>query len=539
MMSLKKLATKLAAAATFLVLSCTQAKEDLVPLDEFSVAENSITSLRGEFCTLPSDAVKSKLKMIIVMDKSGSNQNVPPDNAGTDIDGMRRYAPIKQMLQSYTADPTVFFSLVNFSNTGNVVQEFTNDKDAFLQVIEQQHNPSNQTPPHPNDGGWTNFEDALKTVHNMIDADIKAAKELPEVTSSYYVVFFISDGAPYVNGNDPDDLQDKPVILDLVESILALSEESKMYVDSIQLHTGYYYNNTNPNADAQTYMREMALKGFGDFFEFSAGEAIDFSQFALPTRNVKHVLRDVLLADLNSLWVEGKLYLDSDGDGVPDKTENDFGSNPQKADSDDNGVSDGVEMFAMGKPCKDDRCTPAGAQPFGSCSQWIDNSSTTARYTDLDKDGLNNCEEQVVLKSKIDSFDSNEDWMPDFLGLRNNIAFVAGSQEVQLDPDGDKTSNYNEVKLGTPIKFANDRLMGFKPFKYDLNVVSDDAEHTCYSLEINDIKMLQDVEKFRLFLLENTAIIDTKRFMRTLDVTLRLGETTTFTRDDFGEGREE
>jgi uncharacterized protein YegL len=493
---------------------------------------------------MPADSVKSKLKMLFVIDKSGSNQDMPNGNRpGTDIDGTRRYTPIKLMMEQFQEDDSVYFGLVNFSTAAREVAGFTNDKTAFQATVEKEHNPANMTPPQPSDKGWTDIKSALNQVYNIINTDITNAKKEIEVVSSYYVVFFISDGAPYVEdgANPTGKLQPKQEVTDLVARVLSLEQDSKMYVDSIQLHTGYYYNTERSN-EAYEYMRDMSYTGLGDFYEFSAGQLIDFSQFSLPTRNVKHVLRDILLADLNSIWIEGKLFVDSDGDGIPDKHEEELGSDPNKADSDENGVSDGVELYALTRPCKDDKCAPSGAQPFLNCRQYITSNSSGGQGTafiDLDNDGLNNCEEHIVLKSKADSFDSNEDWIPDFLAFRNNIAFMEGSTEVQLDPDGDGVNNYNELKLGTPIKFANDRLIGFKPFKYELELVSDDADRTCYTLEVNDVKMLRESQKFRLFLLENTAIIDTKRFMRSLDITLRLGETTTFTRDDFGEGREE
>jgi hypothetical protein len=342
--------------------------------------------------------------------------------------------------------------------------------------------------------------------------------------ASSYVIFFISDGAPVIGtANGVDQLQSKDALVDQVKRILAQQEDNKMFVDSIQLHTGYYFGTTEDPVAAE-YMRDIAAAGKGDFYQFSSGNLISYNQFALPTRQVKRVLRDVFLEDLNTVWNNGELQWDSDGDGISDVEEVRLASNPQKDDSDGNGISDGVELYSFGKPCESATCSPAGAKVIPGCNAYIVAPTSTIPSVrgraDPDKDFLNSCEEQLVLKSDPINFDSNNDWIPDGFALHKKLAFIAGEDETNLDPDTDGVSNYNELKGGTPLNFSNAALLRFNPFRYKLQVSSDTEQKTCYKLSIDNISMIESTQKFRLHVIESAAIVETKRYLRSVDVTL-------------------
>ncbi len=252
----------------FIFIGCE--KEDLTNLDRYQLLDLKTINANIDFCTIEATKIKSNLKYIFVIDKSGSNQDL--SNAiGTDPNGERRYASLELYLESAPKDETVFYSLINLSTNSSVVSGFTNDKEHFQEIIQHEANPNNRMPPTPSDGGWTNFSAALSSANELIFDDIQLAKEAKTVVSSYYVIIFISDGAPWVGTTK---LQNKADILDQVDTLLAFEDENREYVDSVQLHTAYYYNLDGFDSQAQTYMKNMAEDGNGSFFEFGAGQVI-------------------------------------------------------------------------------------------------------------------------------------------------------------------------------------------------------------------------------------------------------------------------
>ncbi len=554
--------------SSLLLFGC--GKEKLKELDKYQLIKNQLVSAEVDFCTIKADKIKSNLKFIFVVDKSGSNQDIPSKSKlGTDTDGSRRYVPLQTYLDASDSDQTTFYSLINFSTNSKLVVGFTNDKEEFENVIEQE-NPNGAETPDPSDGGWTNFSRALKEISDLIANDIAEAKKQPKVVSSFYVVIFISDGAPYIG---TDTLQKKQDILDQVKGLTAFEEGNREYVDSVQLHTAYYYND-EVDSEAQIYMQEMAKVGNGDSFEFGSGQVIDFSQFSVPERKVKHLLRDIIVTNVSTKWHGDQLQMDTDGDGLVDELEDTLGSNKYWADSDGNGISDGVEYYISERPCRDPNCAPQNSEPYIACNKWevpdeetdsetsdddsvdedvsdeeISNSEVpdddgfkpwlpekppvVRKLTDLDKDFLNDCEEQIVLKSKIESFDSNEDWIPDGLAFRRSMAFVEGTnQESLLDPDWDGANNYSEVKTNTPMQYDNNKIYGIKPYRYKIETVKEDSAQTCFHLKVDQIPAKTEHDLIRVYIMENTSVINNKRFFRTAEKRLRPGVTNVKFKDD-------
>lgn len=522
----------IAVAGMIVTASCGSEKlrrlDKVAQVEEVKNAEATLAepmaSAKAEFCTQPAGSIKSNVKFVFVLDKSGSNQMTTVLDAGgnltteqgTDMDGARRYTPFIDWLGKAPQDSTIYYSLVNFSTDAGMVKnsasdpDFTNDRDKFTTLVKREANPANATPAKPDDSGWTNYLRALNTVSVMIDKDIKAAKAKPEVVSSYYVVIFVSDGIPKISQTE---IQPKNDVLSSVRGLMAFAENSKEYVDSVQVHTGYYYGDKFDPA-AQSYLTDMAAEGLGDAYQFGAGQMIDFSKFSVPTRNVKRLLRDVIVYNASAMWVDGDYLADADGDGLPDNEEARLGSFADKLDSDQNGVRDGVENFISGRPCKAADCSPIASESYVACNAFKISVGLPVLYSDLDKDGLNDCEERIVLGSKHDNFDSNGDWIPDSLAFARSVAYTAGTQEGTLDPDRDAKDNYTEIKVNTPLKFPNDRVRGLVPYQYNLEKVSDNEKQACYRLDVANIKSFSPADTIRILVMESTSVIDDKRFLR-------------------------
>lgn len=513
----------LALTFIFLLVGCN--KEKLQDLQMATVLDNEKGSLKANFCTTPSDKVKSRLKFIFVLDKSGSNKEADPARPGSvasDPTGDKRYLPIKSFIASNpdpidASDKSIGFALVNLSTAANIRSSPTfMQKGPFSRLINDEHNPPGSTT-GPLDAGATNYTGALAQVFTIISNDITAAKNETALTgkivSSYYIVFFVTDGAPMVGGV----MQSEADIVAKVKAIKGIEETDKNYIDAVQVNAAYYYQ-ALPDADAKSLLGTMSQPtiGAGMFIEFGAGQQIDFTKFAVPERNVRHVLKDIFVVNKNTQWINGLIDRDSDMDGLSDRNEIRLNSDPFKADSDENGVSDGIEHYTLGRPCKDANCSKAvGAREvFPQCDSIIE-----GRDRDIDGDGLTNCEEKI-LGTRWTSFDSNGDWIPDKLAFIRSVAFLSGTSDVELDTDHDGVRNYDEVKYFTPIEFENGKIIGLAPYKYQLVKTFEDMVKSCYRVDVTEITVTNQVDTLQLVVIEGSSALQDRQILRTVERTI-------------------
>ncbi len=532
-----------------LAFSGCKNSDQLKKLEPIVVHDYNTTKVSANFCTTPANQVKTYLKFIFVIDKSGSNHERTldvngddiPDAGntviGTDSDGSRRYAPIVNFLNTIPADDSIFFSLINFSTGASIVSAalphpsysaLSNDKAAFTSLVNDQW-------VNLADAGATNYTSAISAVKNLIQSDVTAAKTASEIISSYYVIFFISDGAPWIISGSTQKLQSLTEIQQSVDALKSLTDSNSEWIDSVQVHTGYYFMPytdfitglpvTGDDVDARERLSDMAGRSSGEFLEFASGQQIDFTKFSIPERNLKNGLKDVLVLNLSSLWSVGEILSDNDGDGLSNKWEADHHSDPNSKDSDSDGLSDfieyklsnGVSALSVSKSC-----------------------STYSTTNDADHDTLNDCEE-YMLKSALfggvvthQSFDSNNDWIPDDLALRYNLSVISSvTDEAKGDFDFDGVRNYDEIKFNTPLNFDNKDIYGLVPQTYSISIVSDTPLQTCYSLEVKDLIEGVDQSLIRIYIFEQTEIIRNKKFIRVSEQAVRNGNTIVFNDEDF------
>lgn len=505
------------------VVACKN--EALKELDRVTIASVKPASVEADFCTLEADKVKSKLKFIFLVDKSNSNKNADPSIVGSvasDPSGDLRYTNIKSFVASNPnpatpTDDSISFAYIHFSTSATLRKGPTSGKSFMLkseyqQVLESEHHPAGPTS-SPVDTGGTDYLGALTNAHKLIDEDITAAKTQAaltgKVTSSFYVIFFITDGFPKVNGvaQDPTD------IVSRILTVKALEDREKLYVDAVQINTGYYYQNAaSRDQNAADLLQQMASTnvGGGNFIEFPNGSSIDFTQFAPPERNVRHILKDVLVTNQNLLWRNGRLERDSDGDGLIDTLELYYHSNLNAADSDGNGVNDGVEYYVLGRPCRDGNCSAGNSEAFPQCGG---SAIPEGRARDIDNDKLNNCEE-LLLDSRHSAFDSNGDWIPDEMAWRHELSFLEGSQEIGLDSDNDRVLNYEEIKRFTPVRFDNRNIIDLPAYQYTLVKTSESSKQDCYHLSVTNVTTASATDSIRIYVLEAASVIEDRRFIR-------------------------
>ncbi len=499
---------KLFLALLVLVFSTGCSDIKLSPYDD---VHYSTSSSGIDFCTTPADTIKSNLKFIFIVDRSGSNQirydtNDPSITfPGTDPTGARRFDALLRFVDSFQDDPYIHWSMVNFSSDANLARSFTNNKQEFYNFVEDQRNNTAQI-----DAGSTNYISALTRLHNLIENDIQQARNSDPMISSNYVVFFISDGEPIVQ----QQTQDGAEILGRIESIKVFEEEEKMLVEGIQVNSAYYYEDPI-SLGARDLLNGMSITGGGDFLEFGAGQEIDFSRFAIPIRISRFALKDIWITNANVVWEGNILVADSDSDGLSDRLERELGSDPYNYDSDGNGVGDGVEYRMSGRPCADANCSRGNANPYTTC-RTLATSTNPMRYPDSDKDYLNDCEEKLLGSDRLNP-DTNSDYIPDWIAFVNQIQLVEGTSDIYTDPDNDGLNNYQELKRNTPIRVHNDDVTNLIEMTYTGRRISTDEVQDCYSYSIQKMPFHSYTDNIRVFVFENTKSINEKIIYKTAE----------------------
>jgi hypothetical protein len=522
----------LAIIALFLS-ACT--KEELKPLQKAYLSHSGYVRLEASFCNSSPVISKQKVKYLFIMDKSDSNQpgasSVPGDASNTDSNGNRRYGPLIQFLRDLPADPNILtsFSMINFNDNAyvptnpNFVRGFDADKDNFESVVRTEWIGAGTAQfPQPIDRGFTNYVSALQFALNIIQADAQyeaGSIERPIVTSAYRIIF-VSDGEPRVAAGAGVYTQSFGTdLLPQISAIQSLKNDPVLgpYISDVVVNTAYYFS-AMQNFAAASLLEQLANSGNGQFMKFGAGENVIYGAFAPPSRSVRQVLADVFVDTESAVWwKDGKLHLDSDGDGVPDSVETSLGSSGSKRDTDGNGVSDFVEYSLKGKPCQDGSCSASGRNPFSVCDGLRPTSDGAGGFTfpDTDKDGLNDCEE-FNLKSDATKFDSNGDLVPDFIALKAGVPFIAGTDGSFVQPQGDGLSNYAKIKKGLPIQVPSNKIGDFKVRETTLTKVVKSAvgDKDCYQLTVDPVSVQGQDPLIRVYIIENTSIIDDKPKLR-------------------------
>lgn len=498
------------------LISC--AKSKLKKIEEFAIVNAKTLTVKADYCTTNPLTTEAVNKLLFIIDKSGSNNT-------TDPGGTRRFPPIINYVGSQGNTDDTFYGLITFQgNNYRTASDFTNNTTEFVAaVVGEQGFP---------DGGGTPYLAALSAARAMILADVQRAIEEADAggnpPASAYSIFFISDGGPTDNVGDGSDAAREAAIMGSIQSLLDVEQDNPDYVNAMVLHTGYYYVGS-PSPLPQQLLIDMAAEGRGEAETFLPGVNIDFSRFKLPGTYTGYTIDQVFLTNVNAGWdAEGKFLKDSDGDGMFDKEELEYGSDPFNVDSDGNYVSDGIEFKKSGRPCFDQNCDPSRARSY-SCSVEDDGS-----ILDTDRDLLNDCEERV-LGTDFESFDSNSDFIPDRLGFIKGVKIKEEEDTSQADPDLDGNVNFNEIRLGTPIWVDNNAVVGLKAYKYKLVAKPSDNEYVaCYSITIENVSVIGNGNLLRMYMIESPQLLGDRKRLRIAEkrAESEVG-TVEFSRDDF------
>ncbi len=186
------------------------------------------------------------------------------------------------------------------------------------------------------------------------------------------------------------------------------------------------------------------------------------------------ILKRLIAFNRNSIARDGKLLIDSDGDGLSDDQEASFGTDPTKPDSDGDGLNDGVEIRMGLKP----QDNPANLNIISGC----------AATNDQDNDGLNDCEERVIGTDACIS-DTDGDGIPDIVE-QNGGTNPLIAEDLQ-DDDRDGVSNVGEIEKHTDPLSADKQFQQEHGYGYSIVEAKATPDgRACYDIDIFNVGLV-------------------------------------------------
>ncbi|MEQ9498961.1 MAG: VWA domain-containing protein [Deltaproteobacteria bacterium] len=506
------------------LIGCTNADLQAIDDVEINLVDN-LLEIEGEVCTDPPEATDFPVKIMFLIDGSGSMQFV--DNP------TRRALAVEEVILRLRANPSVSFSVIRFNESDVVLTKpgasvtaddplgvdlsgaFTRDP-AILQQAVQGLRVADSV---------TDYQGALATAFQILASDMLDAPPA-ELGRTKYVLLFLSDGDPFpdccsrmseASGlctraanipfcEDPDQIRANPTQLPwlvagedynqpfqiraAVQDIMDLAETFN--VGELRMHTAFLFDPSlvgmlDANGcyslgggitlvcpdEARSLLGMMAALGDGVFRDFSAAEEIDFLGFDLLNIKRENAMKNLIVHNANVIPTPDGLAVDSDGDGLSDDLEFENGLNRLSRDTDDDGFSDTLEW-------KFRRNGFDPEQPSPGCELDSDR-------TDLDADGLLRCEE-VILGTSTDIFDTDADGVPDGLEL------IAGSDpalsDALADSDLDGVRNGDEIRVHTGIGFGEASRRPQLAYRYRTDELgTNDEGGQCYSFRVRNVQL--------------------------------------------------
>ena len=505
--------------------ACTRA--ELQPVDDIRTGfVDNLLEIEGELCTDPPLATDFPVKILFIIDGSGSMQFV--DNP------TQRARAVEEVILRTRANPSVSYAIIRFNESDAVLTKpgveisaadplgvdlsgaFTRDP-AVLQAAVEGLRVADSV---------TDYQGALSAAFQVLFQDMIAT---PAATlgRSKYVVLFLSDGDPFPDCcsdaslrdglcaptqqiistlcSDPDVIRQNPnqlpflvggedynqpyQIYGAAQDVMDLAENFN--VGELRIHTAFLFDPSlvgmlGPNGcydiagvgfvcpdEARELLGTVAQIGDGVFRDFSRAEEIDFLSFDLLSIKRENTLKNLIVTNTNLVATPSGLALDSDGDGLLDDLEFEEGLNRLSRDTDGDGFSDTLE-YAQRRNGFDPRVSNRGCE-------------TDDERRDVDADGLARCEE-LVLRTSTELYDTDADGLPD--GLELSLGLDPTRGDALADSDLDGVRNGDEVRFHTGVGVDEASRRPSLAYRYRTQElgVNEDLEQ-CYRFQVKNIQL--------------------------------------------------
>lgn len=219
----------------------------------------------GPTCRVDVASTTKNIKVLFVIDTSGSNASGGNGNQGTDLNKVWRLATINSFLNAYGAKSNFSFGFVTFQGTKASSLIMEGNRGVFSSSLSQANQAVaafQQVPDKDN----TPYDAALNAVKDMISYDQQKASS----KDAAYVVVMVSDGYP-TNSSYTNSTNGMSNLKNDVKSILAVAP------GQTSLNTVFLYNQNIPGASQKIYLETIASEGGGVFVEASSQNTLNIA----------------------------------------------------------------------------------------------------------------------------------------------------------------------------------------------------------------------------------------------------------------------
>jgi Bacterial TSP3 repeat len=537
------------AAALLLAAACTDAQLGVPAPPALQALDNRL-EIDGTYCTQPAGAAVFPVKIVFLIDLSGSMCYTDPasgicttdlcdegPNAPSNPNPPRRMQAVQTVLDNFKDNPAVSFSVVTF-NTSVIVSPFDQspaDKPVFFTTDSTLLNLDSLR----NVDGVTDYQGALSRVKNLLSDDMAAtaAQSPSELPRTKYAVIFLTDGTPFPHCSKGDPTKDNPPdsaacpgdpstcticqagfssanpfpgltpgedynepyqLVQLVNEMHTLADSHSvgdLKFHAIELQTPnavqccpVCFADDPTGALAGQLLQAMAQpdQGLGTYKLFTNAADLSFIDYDFTSLQEDFVTRQLIVQPANMLATPTGIAIDSDGDGISDDDEFKLGSNRLKKYSDDDGYSD---LFKLRHP-------ELGLQiGVSSLERCMANSPKCPGHLpcDTDGDGLTDCEE-FELGTDPELVDTDADGIPD--GIEFKLGMDPLRDDTREDIDFDGITNINEVLNFSSVTLPDTRAaQGWAIQTVPVEQSRTATGQVCYSFTATGVTLPQTISR--------------------------------------------
>lgn len=451
----------------------------------------SLTTTKGDICSLPALSNRDKIKFLFVVDMSASNNtpnNPPYDVEGSDITSQRFKAIQTFLTQNCISQNTkskiaiVGFAHANIVRTGTSCNkaQFHNFSDitSTLNYFKQEDALVRQD---CKNGGTkcsqytTNYTAGLDCAESIIEDDI--ANPDADGQKSFYMTFFLTDGEPFTGVQyqlgTPTYNNFKNQVTSQVRALRAHAQQNSLGMVLKPIFYGTdYLQRKDPSGVKQNLadniLTAMAEEGASEYTLLNTIYDLNLCSYLDSGTRVPYRMKHFVVTNLTAVKKGQQLLADSDMDGIPDIQESDRGFDPTTP------RSMAPNNFLIDGTCGGLNASSCGAlTAYKSCG--VPNA-TGLTQCDVDRLNLSN------------GLDSNGDGFLDIMALVKGLSPNATSPFV----DGDSFTEAEELRVGRDPKYPDDTTPDNLLVKYEvtpsptpLNGCPEDQE----SIQFNILKM--------------------------------------------------